>query len=299
MNTMQIEIEGYTRTGFRVVIKQNTNNRDSVKDLLNLPDQLNLLPVKPEKPDETEYTMISHVALTEKDDGTLHMAYYHPNEALETRYTHKYFDKPSDVDDFTAWSGINIGDLPTMPGNQHPKRGTNAAKTYLVALPESRALIRKTTYIQKDDVWEASHSVERYINSSTSSNSSGNSPAKPDNSTEEPDLITLSTWQFSDEEKASLQAYLVEEGLTEQDAIALTGVKDWTGFPSPTTALNIIRQKRDTANRQPQFRNRHPGNGTGGFKQHRQRQQDSSASDDTDKKHDAKGKQPELDEINF
>ena len=299
MNTMQIEIEGYTRTGFRVVIKQNTNNRDSVKDLLTLPDQLNLLPVKPAKPDETEYTMISHVALTEKDDGTLHMAYYHPNEALETRYTHKYFDKPSDIDDFTAWSGINIGDLPKMPGNQHPKRGTNAAKTYLVALPESRALIRKTAYIKKDDVWEASHSVERYINSSTSSNSSGNSPAKPDNSNEEPELITLASWRFSDEEKESLQSYLVEEGLTEQDAIALTGVKDWTGFPSPATALNIIRQKKEAQQEsRPKFRS-YAGSGTDGFKRHRQQQQNTSESDSNETPSDKTDKQPELSEINF
>jgi hypothetical protein len=289
---MQIEISGYTKTGYPVVIRKSVSDNADAKHFMAQADILGLLPERPEKPDETEYAQISHVAVTKKDDGTYHIAYYHANENLVDRYTHKYFDHASDIQEFEAWSSLILADLPCKDDNDHPKRGSAAAKKYLVALPEVRALIRRTTYTKTDDGFKASHSVEKYIMpaGNTPSSNQRNSAAASN------DYITnLDDWDTDDAARDALRSYLVEEGISEEEALAETNMKSWTHFSTAAIALNVIRKKFSVTTGDSHF-NSPPGMGVDGFKKHRKRAGDTP--DDTPAAADESDQVP-LSEINF
>lgn len=163
----QIEIEGYTRTGFRVVVKDTAKNADDAKRIIESVGIMGLLPEKPEKPDKTDYGWISHVALTYTEDNTPHIAFFHENKKLENRWTHKYLNSAQERIDFEAWAGISLDGKPSMEGNVHPQRGKAAQAKFLIPLPQVKALIRLTTFekVQENgqDIWQPINDVERYI----------------------------------------------------------------------------------------------------------------------------------------
>lgn len=171
-----IEIEGWTRTGFRVVVRETANNADDARKILEMPARMGLLPERPEKPDKTDYGRISHIALSHTEDGTPHVAFFHENEKLESRWTHKYLNSFEERLAFEKWAGISLDGQPAMDGNTHPVRGKAAAARFLIALSSPRALIRLTTFEKVtengQDVWQPSHDVERYIGTDTKSNKS-------------------------------------------------------------------------------------------------------------------------------
>jgi hypothetical protein len=163
-----IEIEGYTNTGFRVVIRDSVKDNEAAKKVIDSVNYLKLLPNRPEKPDELKYGKISHVALTYTEAGVPHVAFFHENEKLVMRWTHHYLDSEQERQEFEAWSGLKLAEMPDKEGNAHPQRSGKAVDTkYLVRLPSERALMRITTYekVQENgvDVWQAENSVESYI----------------------------------------------------------------------------------------------------------------------------------------
>jgi hypothetical protein len=291
---MNVQIEAYTKTGFKVILSQSVRDDQRAKDVMNMPDRLGLLHEKPEKPDETEYAKISHVALTSKDDGTLHMAFYHQNEKMLSRYTHHYFDDETDKTQFERWSGLVVADMPIMPDNSHPQRDKATFKKYAVRLESPKALIRRTTYTKTDEGWEANHSVERYIGS-TSASSEQN---KTDDALSG---LTLDTWKAGEAQAASVQAYLVEEGITEEEALQAIPPKNWNAFPTAEAAMKVIslhinKPKPDT---QESHFKKVPGAGAEGFANYHRRQAedaDSKLADDDKESDDAT---LELDDIPF
>lgn len=163
----QIEIEGFTRTGFRVVVRDTAKNNDDAKRIIDSVGYMGLLPVRPEKPDELKYGRISHVALTHTEDGTPHIAFFHENEKLEKRWSHKYLNSETERNEFEAWAGVKLADMPAKEGNAHPQRDKSFDAKYFVALTSVRAVMRLTTYSKVtengQDIWQPENDIERYI----------------------------------------------------------------------------------------------------------------------------------------
>ncbi len=163
----QIEIEGYTRTGFRVVVRDTVSKSEDMKRVMESIGFMRLLPERPAHPDKIEYGRISHVALTHTEDGTPHVAFFHENARLEKRWTHKYLNSETEREAFEAWSGLNLASMQQMDGNTLPQRGKAAQARYIIALPEVRAINRLTRYklVTEDgkEDWKGSNDVESYI----------------------------------------------------------------------------------------------------------------------------------------
>lgn len=179
-----ITVSGFTADGFRVTLslEVGTDGRNAaLESALETIRESGLVPTPPELPSEKDIATISHVMRREhrdKKSGELVpvIGFYTDNEKLEYKFVHKYMDRVADIDEFEAFAGMKIGQIPMYDGENYPRR--THPKVVKVAQP-FRVVRGQRPYHGNDPTIEYVNFLEAYLPAENSAPPAGKSASEP------------------------------------------------------------------------------------------------------------------------